>query len=148
MKNKFLPVAMLVLMVGGGGFWTGMKYQQRKQPSTDFQFRGAAGRQNLPGAQTRAGAEVVRGEIIAQDETSITVKLPDESSKLVLISEKTTINKATEGSVADLETGEQVMVFGQVNSDGSISATNIQLGLGVGFDRTPFQGDEPQRDSP
>ena len=70
---------------------------------------------------------MVRGEIIDQDEESITVKLSDDSSKIVLISENMSINKATEGSVDDLEVGKEVMVFGQENSDGSVSATNIQL---------------------
>jgi hypothetical protein len=60
----------------------------------------------------------------------VTVKLPDGSSKIVLISENTKINKMTEGSIDDLETGKQIVVFGQENSDKSISATNIQLDFG------------------
>ena len=113
----------------GVGFFGGMKYQQSKQPSrADFQSRAGMRQQNLPsGVQQRMGAGTVRGEIISQDETSITVKLPDGSSKIVLISENTEINKATEGSIDDLGTGEQVMVIGQTNSDGSITAQNIQL---------------------
>lgn len=130
MKNTILIAGILLIVVGVGGFYAGMKYQQSKQPSrADFQARMGMG-QGVPGAQRPAGAEGVRGEIISQDETSITVKLPDDSSKIVLISENTAINKATEGSFDDLETGEQVMVFGQTNSDGSISATNIQIGTG------------------
>jgi len=126
MKNTM--VIALVLVACGLGFFTGMKYQQTKQPSrADFQEMRNM-RQGTPGFQRPAGSGTVRGEIIDKEEASITVKLPDESSKIVLISENTTINKATEGSIDDLETGEQVMVFGQTNSDGSLSATNIQLG--------------------
>ena len=73
---------------------------------------------------------MIRGEIINKDEKSITVKMPDNSSKIILLSENTKINKATEGSVDDLETGKQVVVFGQENPDKSISATNIQLDFG------------------
>jgi hypothetical protein len=130
-------IIILVLAASAGGFLAGMKYQQSKQPSrADFQARMGMMGGGVPGAQPRAGAEIVRGEIIDQDETSITVKLPDESSKIVLISENTIINKASEGSVADLETGEEVMVFGQTNSDSSVSASDIQLGLGLHF-RSP-----------
>jgi len=130
-KSKILIIlGVLLIAVGAGGFFAGMKYQQSKQPSV-AQFRGA-GRQGT-GIQRPEGSNVIRGEIIDKDEASMTVKLADESSKIVLISENTAINKATEGSVDDLETGEQVMVFGQTNADGSISAQNIQLNPSLDF---------------
>jgi len=129
MKN--VVIVILIIAFTAGGFLAGMKYQQSKQPARpDFQaMRGLRG---TSGIQRPAGTGVIRGEIINRDERSITVKLPDESSKIVLISENTAINKATEGSVDDLETGGQVMVFGQTNADGSISATQIQLNFNLG----------------
>lgn len=135
MKNNILIIVILVIIIGVGGFFAGMKYQQSKQPSrADFQTRMEM-RQGIPGNRQHEGSEAVRGEIIDKDEESIIVKLPDDSSKIVLISENTTINKATEGSVNDLKNGEQVMVFGKGNSDGSVSAQNIQLN--PGFSRSP-----------
>lgn len=133
MKNiKILIFVTLVLVIGGGSFFAGVQYQKSKSPSTaDFQamreqFRSGERPQGLGGRlQGQGGA--ISGEIINSDEKSITVKLPDESSKIILISENTAINKATEGSIEDLETGKQVMVFGQENPDGSITAQNIQL---------------------
>lgn len=130
-KSNTIVIALLVaIIVGAGSFFAGMKYQQGKQPSRgDFQaMRGV--RQGTPGVQRPAGTEAIRGEIISQDEESITIKLPDDSSKIVLISENTQINKAAEGSVEDLETGESVMIIGQTNPDGSVSATQIQLNFG------------------
>lgn len=125
MKNTI--IVALIMVFTGVGFFAGMKYQQSKQPSrADFQARIGA-RQGFAGAQRPAGSEMIRGEIINRDEKSITVKLPDESSKIILISENTAINKATEGSVEDLEAGKEVMIFGQTNSDGSVSAQSIQL---------------------
>ncbi len=128
-QSNYIIIVVLLILIGAGFFYGGMKYQQGKQPSrADFQPRAEMRQQNLPaGAQQRMGAGTVRGEIISRDETSITVKLPDGSSKIVLISESAKINKAIEATVDDLETGEQVMVIGQVNSDGSITAQNIQL---------------------
>lgn len=136
MKNfKILILIALILAIGGGSFFGGVQYQKSKRLSiTDFQ----AMREELrPGERPQGLGEwqsggAVSGEIIDRDEESITVKLPDESSKIVLISENTTINKATEGSIDDLETGEQVMVFGQANSDGSVSASQIQLNFRLG----------------
>lgn len=121
MKN--IIVIAIIIAFAGGGFFAGMKYQQGKQP-----FRGMRQLGDLPaGAQQRMGAGTVRGEIISQDDKSITVKLPDGSSKIVLISENTEINKATEAVPDDLTVGEEVMVFGSTNSNGSASATQIQL---------------------
>jgi ribosomal protein S1 len=126
MKNNLFLVITTTLIIAVAAFFGGIKYQQSKQPSRgDFQaMRGA--RQGLPGS-LQSGTEVVRGEIISQDEESVTVKLPDESSKIVLISENTKINKATEAAPDDLTVGEQVMVFGKKNSDGIISAAQVQL---------------------
>jgi len=58
---------------------------------------------------------------------TITVKLEDGSSKIILLSEKTSINKASEGSITDLTAGEKVAVFGTTNADGSVTAQNIQI---------------------
>jgi len=134
-KNNFLLVAILVIVVGAAGFFAGLKYQQSKQPSrTDIQslgqFRRDMRQSGTQDMQPRGGSGMIRGEIINKDEKSITVKMPDNSSKIILLSENTKINKATEGSVDDLETGKQVVVFGQENPDKSISATNIQLDFG------------------
>lgn len=122
--NKNLIIAVLVITVGVGSFYAGMKYQQSKTPSFR-QFQGERDSQRQMGQ--RAGASMVRGEVIDRDDKSITVKQSDGSTKIVLLSESTTVNKAQEGKVDDLEKGAQVAVFGQENSDKSITATNIQL---------------------
>lgn len=140
MKNNIVIILVIVaLLTGGAGFFGGMKYQQGKQPSkADIQSLGQSRegmrQPGISGAQQREGSEMVRGEIISQDEESVTIKLADESSKIILISENTKINKTTEGSVNDLETGKQIAVFGKENSDKSISASNIQLDFGFSKD--------------
>ena len=70
----------------------------------------------------------VRGEIISVKGETVTVKLPDGGSKLILISSSTNITTATEGSVDDLKEGENVMVVGKENSDGSMSAESVNAG--------------------
>ena len=69
----------------------------------------------------------VSGEILSVDANSLTVKLPDGSSKIVTFSDTTQINKADKATAADLKTGVTVAVFGTTNSDGSVTAQNIQL---------------------
>lgn len=116
MKNNILIIIIVALLVvGAGTFFAGMKYQESKRPVGSGQF------------QRRGGFRPVNGEIISQDENSITVKLQDGSSKIILLTNTTTFNKSAEGSKADLKVGEKVAVFGSENSDGSVTGQNIQL---------------------
>lgn len=128
MKNTkvILVVAVLFIVFAGGGFYAGMKYQQSQRGQFFRQFNSSQGSQNNQ-ARGRMGFRPVAGEVISRDDKSITVKLQDGGSKIVLFSDNTSINKASEGSKDDLKTGEQVAVFGQENSDGSVTAQNIQL---------------------
>jgi hypothetical protein len=102
-----------------------MKYQQVKQRNITRQFFNQMGGKQGTGT-SRLGFRLVNGEIIAADEKSITVKLQDSSSKIVIVSENTQINKAEQASKNDLKIGEKVAVFGQENYDGSVTAQNIQ----------------------
>ncbi len=140
-QKNYIIVAVLVLLVGAGGFIGGVKYQQFKTRSNvgnfvrgNMEFRGQVngrGGQNGQGMMRAAGNgqgfRPVTGEVISQDEKSITVKLPDGSSKIVMFGEQTTIGKSTTGTKDDLKVGENVMVVGSENSDGSVTAQNIQL---------------------
>lgn len=121
-NNNFLIIAVVAILVGAVGFFGGMKYQQGKKPSFD---RNRMGQGQLQG--NRAGFRPVNGEIISSDEKSITVKMQDGSSRIVMLTEKTEINKAASGTKDDLKVGENVAVFGQENSDGSVTAQSIQL---------------------
>ena len=128
-NNSKIVVFLLLVVVGAGAFFAGMKYQQSKQQTFTRQFNGQQGGRTGQGqfSGNRQGFRPVNGEIIGTDDKSITVKLQDGSSKIVLVSDKTTINKASQGTKADLKSGEKVAVFGQENSDGSVTAQSIQL---------------------
>ena len=128
-KKEYIITVIVAVIALGGGFFGGMKYQQSKQPSFSRQFGATLGAQrNGPGTGVnRNGARGVTGDIISSDDKSITVKLQDGSSKIVLLSTSTTINKADQATVSDLKVGQRVAVFGQDNSDGSVTAQNIQL---------------------
>jgi len=126
MKNIYIVAAIIVVIVGAGAFFAGMKYQQSKQPAFLREFAGRQGQGTGTGGN-RVGFRPVNGEIISSDDKSITVKLQDDSSKIVLLSDNTEINKAAEATKEDLKVGEKVAVFGQENSDGTVTAQNIQL---------------------
>lgn len=132
-NNNVLNILIVAILAGAVGFLSGMKYQLSKQPAFNRQFWGGQGMRSgqgqgnagLPG--DRRGFRPVNGEIISADEKSITVKLQDGSSKIVLFSDKTEINKAASGAKEDLKVGEKVAVFGTENTDGSVTSQNIQL---------------------
>lgn len=132
-ESNTIPVSTIVIIVvvGIACFLGGMKYQSTKQQTLNRQAfggpqGGSSGMRSAMGG--RAGANrPVSGEVISTDEKTVTVKMADGSSKIVLISGSTQINKASQATKTDITTGMKVAVFGTTNSDGSVTAQNIQL---------------------
>lgn len=122
MNNKLIIIGVGAILVGGGLFYGGMKYDQNKNIVVT-QGRGFGGGGQRGGM--RGGATA--GEILSKDDKSITVKLRDGGSKIVITSDATQIQKSTKGSSSDLVVGEQVVVMGAQNTDGSVSAQSIQI---------------------
>jgi hypothetical protein len=85
----------------------------------------------------RNGGNMVSGSIIAADSTSITVKTGNGSTKIILVSGSTSISLVAAGSIADLKTGENVVVTGSANDDGTVTAANIRLGESLMLDGPP-----------
>lgn len=129
MKKNILIMVFLIIVVALAAFFGGIKYQESKTPQ--FLRERDGGPRTRPMGQ-REGVNMLRGEIISREEGSITIKQADSSSKIVLVSESTEINKASEGSFDDLKENEEVVVLGKENSDKSITAESIQLNPGMG----------------
>ena len=139
MKNNVAVVALVALLVGGGaGFFGGMQYQKSQRSAAFGQFTngggfggrggsGAGGGSGINGARLGGNGNGAVGTILSVDNNSITVKLADGSSKIVLLTGSTSINKATQGSVSDLAVGTTVAAYGATNSDGSVTASNVQI---------------------
>lgn len=150
MKNKLIVIFIIaIIIIGGGSFYGGMKYGQSKSNGAPANFRNmtAAQRQQLFGSSQAwvAGGRAnsggfVNGQIIAKDDKSITVKTPDGGSKIIFLAGSTQISKSVSGAVADLNNGQEVMVNGTTNSDGSITANNIQIRPPLTASSTPLRG--------
>lgn len=145
-KNAFnLVTLILVIVVGGAAFFGGMKYQENAtkkaiQSQYTNPFSGRNQFQNTRNGNTgsksttqngvgerRMGNGQIVGEITSIENNSITIKDNQGNSRIILISDKSTISKASAGQISDLKVGEKVSAFGTPNTDGSVSATNIQL---------------------
>jgi hypothetical protein len=143
---KSVYVFILLAVVGAASFFGGMKFQESKRGQFQrigsdgnmMQFRGPNGASG--GTFNRQGYQPVGGEIIKKDDTSLTLKLEDGSSKIIILGDSTKINKAEEVKKEDLKEGEKVVVFGTTNSDGSVTAQNVQVNSGQGM---MFQRNSP-----
>jgi Cu/Ag efflux protein CusF len=137
-SNHLIIVIIVVLIVAGGSFFAGMKYQQSQtasrygggqgqffQTGTNGQGGQRQGRFGGTGGRGFGGATV--GEVVSVDANSITVKLQNGSSKIVDINSNTTYSKSDSASASDIKTGDRIAAFGATNSDGSITAQNVQL---------------------
>jgi len=120
------------VLVGAVGFFGGMQYQKSKQPTfAGGQFGGGQNVQFRQGRGNFQGSRPVTGDILSSDDNSVTLKMQDGTTKIIILSDKTMINKATSGTKDDLKTGTRVSAFGTTNSDGSITAQVVTLGGGI-----------------
>jgi len=125
----FLPILIItVLVVGGGSFYGGMKYQQASGTSARSQQFGNGQQRSASGNKSFGG--MTSGEVLSKDDKSITVKLRDGGSKIILTSDSTTVSKSATGAMSDIEIGKTIMVNGTTNTDGSITAKSIQIPSG------------------
>lgn len=126
MKNPIVGLVIVAILFGALGFFGGMQYQ-KSQRSAAYGQIGAQGQARRLGQNGGQNAQAVRGQVLSADNSSLTVKLSDGSSKIIILSSSTSITEATATSKQSLKAGEQVAVFGSSNSDGSVTAQNIQL---------------------
>lgn len=134
-RNTSIVYAVIAVVAALGlGFFGGMKYQQMSvsnaRGNRQFQVGGngirmGSGAIGIGG--NRMGFRPVSGDVISVDASSITVKMPDGSSKIVIVNDKTQLNKADAATKADVIVGTKVAVFGVENQDGSVTAQSIQI---------------------
>lgn len=130
MKNNTLLIIVLVIVFAAAGFFAGMQYQKGQSGNFANQQMGnnpqGGFRRGGQGGQNGAFRPTV-GQIVNSDATSITVKMQDGSTKIVLISAKTQFSKTDKTTKDELQNGTEVGVFGTNNPDGSVTAQTIQI---------------------
>lgn len=137
MSKQYVMYTAIAILGGVFGFFGGMQFQKAQTPQfgafrngsgSGLQGNGVAqGNRMMGGDNNRMGFRPLNGEIISADDTSLTIKMQDGSSKIVLLTDATEINTAATASASDLKIGETVLVIGRTNTDGSVEAQNIQL---------------------
>ena len=134
--NQIISISIILVVVGIGAFFGGIKYQQKKTISqfgnrmTDNIVQKGTGRgtTNTTGiGRGGNGFNQTIGEISKIDEKSITIKTNDGGSKIILISDSTIFRKSTEATQSDLLVGNKIAVMGDTNTDGSVTGKNIEI---------------------
>ncbi len=133
MKKALVPIlVVLIVVVGAGAFYGGMIYGKSQSKSAIGQRFGQMGGPGgtATGINRKAGGQnvgFVNGEILSNDGKTMTVKINTGGSKIVFLSDATEIGKMASGTQSDLTAGQNVMVTGKTNTDGSVTASTVQI---------------------
>jgi len=170
---RIAVLAIVVLALMGGSFYGGKLYGEKQAESaipTAFrdrmaQFTDQGGQlpqfsegdqspqpgqgfaQGRFGGQTGQGGQGggLMGQITQNDGNTLVISGMDGVETKVQVTDTTLIEKYASVSAADLEVGEQVIVSGSQNDDGSMTARSIQVaefGRFVGGGGAPTQGNQ------
>ena len=120
MSKKTIIIVALIAIVAA--FYAGTRYGG-SQPSNLAQGGAAMRFRNRTGG---AGG-FVSGKILSLSGQSLTLTLPTGGSQLIILSTSTPITKTVSGSASDLAAGADVVITGTPNSDGSLTASMIEL---------------------
>jgi hypothetical protein len=134
-KNSMMIVAIvLIIAAAAGGFFGGTLYQKNQAPQ--FGMMGALGANGARGGNfagrfgqngQNANFRPVRGQILNMDTNSLTIKMSDGSTKLVVLSSKTVYTKTATANLSDFKSGDTVNVIGTQNPDGSVTANDVSI---------------------
>ncbi|MCK9393662.1 MAG: hypothetical protein WCX30_03270 [Candidatus Paceibacterota bacterium] len=131
-KKEYIVFTIILIVVAGGFFYGGMKYQEGKNGARFAQMLNGqmqnGQKQGTAGQVTnRQKGGLVGGEILSKDDKSIVLKDRSGGSKIVFFSQSTQFLKSTTGSIDDISVGSNITVTGDQNSDGSVTAKIIQI---------------------
>ena len=130
MHKKMMGVGAIGLIVGGVLGYGGATMLARPTAGLAQGARGGFAAGNCGGGMMRGGGAnggLLSGTVEAKSATSLTLNTRDGSSHVVLITPATSVSKSVNGTLGDVSVGTTVIVSGTTNSDGSVSATLLQL---------------------
>jgi hypothetical protein len=136
-KNIMILVAAILIIVAAvGSFFGGIFYQRNQLPffsigtlgqngSREGNFAARFGQNGQ--ASQNTNFRPVRGQVLSIDSNSMTVKMSDGSTKIIVLSSSTVYMQSTKASLGDIKAEDTVNVVGTQNSDGSVTAQDIQI---------------------
>jgi hypothetical protein len=134
MNKTVITAIMVAIIFGGGGYYFGT--QQAASSTTPTGAAAFAGRTGGAGrfGGGAAGGGFTTGTIISTGSGTMTIQMPTSTStsattgtKIVLFDSNTVVSELQTVPVSNLAVGQSVTVSGTANSDGSVTATSIQV---------------------
>lgn len=129
-------VGVIIVAAGSavGGFFGGRAYQRNQANTVRNDFLRSRGVQgfdpnaapNLNDIPARGFGGGATGQVKSIDSNTLTITTARNETKVTL-SDTTRIEKSTTGTLADLTAGQQVMVTGQRDSNGNITAVQVLI---------------------
>lgn len=123
-NNVSIAIVSLIIGVGIGYLGGNTLHPATLAQNAQGGFAGTRGG-GMRGAG--AGGGFLSGTVAAKDSGSITINTRDGNSHVVLVTPATNVSKSVSGAISDVSVGATITVSGTTNSDGSISASLIQL---------------------
>lgn len=130
-----LGAVVLAVIIAAGSFYGGMAYQRNRVSQIQASFfanrggtPGQGGSQgfNPNNAQRRAFGGGITGQVKSIEGDVLTISTP-QNVTTVNLTGTTRVEKASQGSASDIQTGDQVMVTGQRDTNGNITAATILI---------------------
>ena len=163
MKTSLIVIGgiLLIGLVAAGSFWGGITYQSNRVNMARANFEAARGQldsgqfpggglgfpqEGIPGGPPAgfSGRGGTTGQVkTIQGNTMVVSTAQDVTT--VHLSDTTQIEKSVAGAIADLQPGIRVLVAGERDADGNISASRVTILNGAlpGMDQPPAPGTEP-----
>jgi len=123
---------VVVLAAGGVAAW-----QFSKSKSSTSQASARLGGANYAAGQTGSGQRGARGanssfggasgKVLSKDSNSLTIQLSNGGSAIVFYSGTTRVSNNVDAQASDLAVGQTISARGTKGSDGTISASSIQI---------------------
>ena len=137
-------LAFAALLVGGLGFVAGIQMEKRQASSevaVTFpggfvpDLSGAPG--GAPIAQGGAGGNDMIGEVKLVDGHNVYVTIADGTTVKVTTRADSEVTTMADGTVADLDVGDTVVVQGETSDEGTVTASRISEAGGLGGGTNP-----------
>lgn len=135
MNKQIITNIIIGISVGVLAFIGGLKYAEMnpgKIAPSEYGQGNFRMRQNGSGTTqrqtgTRMGFRPIFGEILSIDENTMTVKQADGSTKIVVLTDKSSASTQTEVKISDIKEGAKVSVMGTEGEGGTVTAQSIIL---------------------
>ncbi|HET9666628.1 MAG TPA: hypothetical protein VFP09_07730 [Desertimonas sp.] len=133
-------VAFAALVLAGLGFVAGIQMEKRQGDSaanvalprgfSPVLSGGPSGQ--VPAAGPRAGGDATIGEVKLVDGDTVYVTTADGTTVKVTTTPDSEVTTMADGTVADLDVGDTVIVQGETSDDGTVAASRISEAGGLG----------------